>query len=68
MDSDKDNEATNRTTDSDTDNCGETADAGNEGTGSDFVPVCPKCGNPMSWTGGELNCQVERYYCSHCWF
>jgi hypothetical protein len=42
-------------------------DADNEEPGSQ-VPICPRCGNPMSWTGGELNCQIERYYCSRCWF
>ena len=30
--------------------------------------ACPRCGGSISWTGGELNCQVEREYCSHCLF
>lgn len=38
------------------------------GTYAQDTTACPRCGRSMSWTGGELNCQVEREYCSHCLF
>jgi len=29
------------------------------------VPLCPRCGSPMTWTDGpDVNDQTPRYYCS----